>query len=172
MRDAGTHALADPACTVAGVGLSGVSLGAYIGLTLEDTMVSTWDLCFFWLVAIMGTLGVVLAYMLTPQASLLTLENIIAAAILCIACLTWWARPSCWKRYPGPTFIFGVVPFIQLGMAPVNGSLHTFFLLQVLAPRVSIYANLNNFFFAQFLLLCLFLGCLRLAKSERDRAKG
>jgi hypothetical protein len=141
-------------------------LGAYVGISIEGTLLSAWDFWLFVLLAILGCAGVVLAYLLTPQASILTVENAVAAATLIAACLIWWARPSCWKKCPGPTFLFGIVPFIQLAMAPVNGSLHNFFFLQVLAPNNGGYANLNNFFFAQFILLCLLLGCIRVAKSE------
>lgn len=141
-------------------------LGAYIGISIEGTLLSAWDFWLFVLLAILGCIGVVLTYLLTPQASILTVENAIAAATLIAACLVWWARPSCWKRCPGPTFIFGIVPVIQLSMALVNGSLHNFFFLQVIAPNNGGYANLNNFFFAQFILLCLLLGCIRITKSE------
>ena len=141
-------------------------LGAYIGLSIEGTLLSSWDVWLFLLVTVLSSAGVVLTYLLTPQASIITIENAVAAAVLIAACLTWWARPSCWKRCPGPTFIFGIVPVIQLFMALVNGSLHNFFFIQVLTPRTTIYTNINNFFFAQFILLCLLLGCIRLAKSE------
>jgi hypothetical protein len=141
-------------------------LGAYIGLSIEGTLLSVWDHWLFFLLPILGCIGVALTYLLTPQASIITSENAVAAATLIAACLVWWGRPSCWKRCSGPTFLFGIVPVIQLLMAPVNNSMHSFFLLQVLAPRISSNANLNNFFFAQFILLCMLLGCMRLAKSE------
>lgn len=141
-------------------------LGAYIGLSIEGTLLSVWDFWLFLLITVLGSVGVALTYLLTPQASILTSENAVAAASLIAACFVWWARPSCWKKCPGPTFIFGIVPVIQLLMALVNGSLHNFFFLQVLQPRISAYANINNFFFAQFILLCLLLGCMRLTKSE------
>lgn len=141
-------------------------LGAYIGLSIEGTLLSAWDYWLFLLLPILSGIGVSLTYLLTPQASIITSENAVAAATLIAACLIWWARPSCWKSCPGPTFIFGVVPVIQLCMAQVNNSLHNFFFLQVIAPRNGGYSNLNNFFFAEFILLCLLLGCMRLAKSE------
>ena len=113
-----------------------------------------------------AAVGVALVYFLTPQASILTTENAVAAAAMIACVLFWWARPSCWKVHRGPAFLFGVVPAILLALALANASLHSFFLLQVLAPRISTYANQSNFFFAQFVLFCLFLGCLRMAKSE------
>lgn len=141
-------------------------LGAYIGLSIEGTLLSPWDFWLFLLLPILMVIGVSLTYILTPQASIITTENAAAAATSIASCLVWWARPSCWKHRLGPTFIFGIVPFIQLSMALVNGSLHDFFFLQVIAPRNGGFNNLNNFFFAQFILLCLLLGCMRLAKSE------
>jgi hypothetical protein len=90
----------------------------------------------------------------------------VAAATVIAALLIWWARPSCWKQACGPTFLFGVVPLLQLLMAMLNNSAHNFFFLQALAPHISTNANLSNFFFGEFILLCLLLGCMRLAKSE------
>lgn len=141
-------------------------LGAYIGLSIEGTLLSAWDYWLFLLLPILGAIGVTLTYVLTPQASIITTENAVAATTVIAACLVWWARPSCWKRAPGPTFLFGVVPLLQLLMAMLNNSLHNFFFLQALAPHISTNANLSNFFFGEFILLCLFLGCMRLAKSE------
>lgn len=140
--------------------------GAYIGLSIEGTLLSTWDTWLFFLVPILSAVGVTLVYLLTPQASILTTENAVAAAAMIACVLFWWARPSCWKVRRGPTFIFGIVPAILLALALANASLHSFFLLQVLAPRISTYGNQSNFFFAQFVLFCLFLGCMRMAKSE------
>lgn len=157
---------ASPAQSYINVASCTALLGAYIGLSIEGTLRSAWDFWLFSLLPVLGCLGVALTYLLTPQASIITTENATATAMMIASCLVWWARPSCWKSCPGPTFLFGIVPFILLCMATVNGSLHYFFLLQVLAPRISTYANLNNFFFAQFILLCLLLGCMRLAKSE------
>lgn len=141
-------------------------LGAYIGLSIEGTLLSAWDSWLFFLLPILGSIGVALAYFLTPQASIITSENAVAAAALIASCLVWWARPSCWRTCPGPTFIFGIVPAIQLSMALVNNSMRNFFFLHVLTPSISIHTNINNFFFAQFILLCLLLGCMRLTKSE------
>lgn len=141
-------------------------LGAYIGLSIEDTPLSAWDTWLFCLVPVLAAGGVTLTYFLTPQASILTTENALATAALIASCLFWWLRPSCWKKQPGPTFIFGLVPALLLAMAPINASIHSFFLLQVIIPGISVYSNANNFFFAQVAQLCLLLGCMRLAKSE------
>lgn len=141
-------------------------LGAYIGLSIEGTLLTSWDTWLFFLLPVLGAIGVVLVYFLTPQASILTVYNAIAAATLIASCLFWWARPSCWKKQPGPTFIFGLAPAILLAMALLNASMHNFFLLQVTNPQSSPGANMNNFFFAQVILLCLLLGCMRITKSE------
>lgn len=141
-------------------------LGASIGLSAKGTLLSTWDTWLFLLIPILGAVGVALTYYLTPQASILTTENALATAALVASCLFWWLRPSCWKKQPGPTFLFGVVPVILLALAPINMSMHTFFLLQVTSSHVYVEGNANNFFFAQIAQLCLFLGCMRLIKSE------
>lgn len=141
-------------------------LGAYIGLSIEGTLLTAWDYWLFLLLPVLGSVGVTLTYLLTPQASTITTENAVAAATVMAAALIWWARPSCWQRAPGPTFLFGLVSVMQILMAMLNGSLHNFFFLQVLYPRTNTISSINNFFFAQFILLCLLLGCLRMAKSE------
>jgi hypothetical protein len=141
-------------------------LGAYIGLSIEGTLLTSWDTWLFFLVPILGAIGVTLTYFLTPQASILTVDNAIATAALIACCLFWWFRPSCWKKRPGPTFIFGLVPAILLAMALSNASMQSFFLLQVANPQAYPGANMNNFFFAQVILLCLLLGCMRIGKSE------
>lgn len=141
-------------------------LGAYIGLSIEDTLLSSWDTWLFFLTPVLGAIGVTLTYFLTPQASIITVENAVATATMIACCIFWWLRPSCWKTRLGPTFIFGLVPAILLAMALVNASLHNFFLLEVINPRTNPYINANNFFLAQVILLCLLLGCMRLTKSE------
>lgn len=156
----------DPVQSYINVATCTALLGAYIGLSIESPALNTWEVWLFLALPLLGCAGVALTYLLTPLASILTSENALATATLIAACLVWWARPSCWKRCPGPTFLFGLVPFIQLCMAPVNNSMHNFFFLQVLAPRIGTSANLNNFFFAQFILLSLLLGCMRTIKSE------
>lgn len=142
-------------------------LGAYIGLSIESAHLTRWDAWLFFLVPVLSAVGVALTYFLTPQASILTSENAIAAAALIACCLFWWLRPSCWKRGAGPTFLFGLVPAILLCAALLNTSMHDFFLLHVINGRSYPRGEMNNFFFAQASLLCLSLGCLRLWKSEK-----
>lgn len=141
-------------------------LGAYIGLSIEGTSLGAWDISLFWLALLVGGAALMVVYRLTAQSSPVTLENALAALALSAAGLFWWARPSCWKKQPGPTLLLGSVPFILLSLALVNASAHNFFLLDILIPHTVSYTEVSTFFFAQFVLLCLFLGCLRLIKSE------
>jgi hypothetical protein len=141
-------------------------LGAYVGLSVEGTMLSIWDTCLLFLSPVLGTVGVVLTYYLTPRASILTVYNSVATAALVACILCWWFRPSCWKKQPGPTFLFGLVPIILLWMGLVAGTFNSFFQLQILAPFTNPHTNANTCLFVQITLLWLFLGCLRTLKSE------
>jgi hypothetical protein len=142
-------------------------LGAYLGLSIEGPLLTRWDTWLFLLIPVLGACGTALTYLLTPQASILTTENTLATTALIACCLLWWARPSCWRKEAGPTFLFGLVPAIALIAAGSNASLHDFFLLHVTAIHISPRLETNNFFFAQVMLLCLLLGCTRLIKSEK-----
>ena len=148
-------------------------LGAYIGLSVEGTLLASWDMWLFLLIPFLGTVGVALTYFLTPQPNTMTIENAVATAALIACLLVWWLRPSCWRKQPGPTLIFGLIPAILLIAALSNSSMHSFFMLQVTAIRlyltmsqIDVAANANNCLFAQVVLLALFLGCLRMARSE------
>jgi hypothetical protein len=144
-------------------------LGAYTGLSIEGTLRTRWDSLLLYLSPLIGAIGVAITYFLTPQASILTVENAIAVAALIVSCALWWLRPSCWKTQPGPTFLFGMVPAIILAMAAYNTSMHNLFLLQTTYAReFGTVANSNNFFFAQLILLCLLLGCIRITKGEQQ----
>ncbi len=142
-------------------------LGAYLGLSIEGTLLTRWDAWLFLLVPVLSVCGVILTYILTPQASILTSENALAASALMACCLFWWLRPSCWRKWSGPTFLFGLVPVIMLVAAVSNTSMHDFFLLHVTNIHTNPRPETNNFFFAQVVLLCLLLGCMRLIKSEK-----
>src|SRR5579875_375868 len=141
-------------------------LGAYIGLSIEGTLLTAWDTCLFFLVPIVAAVDVTLNYFMTPQASILTVYNTLATNAIAACCLFWWLRPSCWKKHPGPTFIFGLVPVILLIAALIDTSMHDFFLLQALSPYSNPRVYTNNFFFAEVALLCVLLGCMRMAKGE------
>ena len=141
-------------------------LGAYIGLSIEGTLLTAWDTSLFFLVPIVAAVDVTLNYFMTPQASILTVYNTLATNAIAACCLFWWLRPSCWKKHPGPTFIFGLVPVILLIAALIDTSMHDFFLLQALSPYSNPRVYTNNFFFAEVALLCVLLGCMRMAKGE------
>ena len=143
-------------------------LGTTIGLSIEDAPLPRWDTWLFFLVPLIGAIAVTLTYFLTPQASIITVYNALATAAVVASCLFWWLRRSCWRRFFGPTFLFGLVPAILLIIAQFDGSMHDFFLLQITNIRSSPGSiTTNNLFFAQLCLLSLFLGCMRLRKSEK-----
>lgn len=139
-------------------------LGAYLGLSSQGTLRSRWDLWLFLLIPFLAAAYVGFMYLRTHN--LLLLEQNVTRAALVAALLIWWARLSCWKVQPGPTLLFGLVPMILLLGAYFNRSSKNLFLLQVSSFRLSASANSNNFFFAQVILLCLLLGCMRAIKSE------
>jgi len=161
----GVHALVNAAtCTAL--------LGSYICLSIDNAPISRLDAWFFGLAPIVACIAVTLIYFLTPtnERSLTTLENAIATIALVLSLLVWWIRPTSWKSQPGPTFLFGSVPFILLILAlsakEFNPS--NYFLAKVLmGPIPYLLTNESNFFFSQVALLCLFLGIMRVLQFER-----
>ena len=128
-------------------------LGTCICLSLDHTPLHRWDAWFFRLALVVGTCTVALAYFLTSveNHSLSTLERDIAITALVLCVLVWWARPSCWKTQPGPTFIFGMASAILLMLAIPNGA-----------------DTATNFFLSQVAFLCVLLGALRILQSQRQ----
>ncbi len=122
-------------------------LGAFVCLSLPPTFSARWDRRFFRIAPLLLLIGLAAAYLL-GQRTLAGLEGTLAGIALCLCIATWWLRPSCWRSQPLPTFLFGVVPFIQL-------------LFNV--P----HRNETNFFFTQVMLLALILGILRVLQKER-----
>lgn len=143
-------------------------LGGFLGLASDGMLLKRWDHLLLILILPGVILGVGGTYLLTSSANDLTIENAIAAGALISSCAIWWLRPSCWKTQPGSTFLLGVVPLILLLQAVSNGSMHNMFLLQVANPATKARLNPNNFFLAQVALLALFLGFLRVLKSEKS----
>lgn len=141
-------------------------MGTYIGLSSEGTFLSRWDFWLFLLIPTLSIAYIAFRYLRTPQADIVILEQTITRVALFAALLFWWLRPSCWKVQPGPTFLFGMVPVILLLGSYFNHSPRNIFMLQVASYRISASVNGNNFFFAQVVLLCLLLGCIRTIKSE------
>ena len=159
------HALINAATCIA-------LLGSYICLSIDKTPVHRLDAWLFRLAPPIVCIVVALLYFLTPanERSLTTLENAIASTALILSLLVWWIRPTLWKTQPGPTFLFGCVPFILLILAlsakvfnPSN-----YFLAKVLSqPIPYLSTNDTNFFFSQVALLFLFLGIMRVIQFER-----
>jgi hypothetical protein len=122
-------------------------LGAFVGLSLPPTSFERWDRWFFRLAPLLLLIAPAAAY-LFGQRTLAGLEGTLAGVALCLCIAIWWVRPSCWRSQPLPTFLFGIVPFMQL-------------LFNI--P----HRNETNFFFTQVMLLALILGLLRVLQKER-----
>ncbi len=159
------HALTNAATCIA-------LLGSYICLSIDKTRINRLDAWLFGLAPFIVCIVVTLIYFLTPsnERSLNSLENAIASTALVLSVLVWWIRPTLWKSQPGPTFLFGCVPFILLILAlsakEFNPS--NYFLVKVLSgPISSASTNEANFFFSQVALLFLCLGIMRVIQFER-----
>lgn len=131
-------------------------LGAYICFSINRTPLRRWDTLFFRFAPIIGGCIIILIFLLIPakNRSLSTLESTIAGVTLYLCLLVWWLRPSCWKTQPGPTFLFGIVPVIQL----------------ILAIPGAIPLD-TNLFFTQVMLLSTLLGILRMVQGEIRRTR-
>jgi hypothetical protein len=128
-------------------------LGTCICLSLDHTPLHRWDAWFFRLALVVGSCAVALAYFLTSveNRSLSVLERDIAITALVLCILVWWARPSCWKTQPGPTFILGISSAILL-----------------LLPFLNRADSSTNFFLSQVAFLCILLGALRILQAQRQ----
>lgn len=152
-------------------------LGSYICLSIDKTPFNRLEAWLFGLAPLIVSIAVALLYFLTPsnERSLTSLENAIASSALVLSLLVWWIRPSLWKTQPGPTFLFGCVPFILLIIALFarEFNLSNYFLAKVLSrPISSLPTNEPNFFFSQVALLFLFLGIIRVIQFERVSTTG
>ena len=150
-------------------------LGPYICLSIDKTLIHRLDSWLFGLAPPIVCIVVTLMYFLTPayERSLTTLENAIASTALILSLLVWWLRPSSWKSRPGPTFLFGCVPFILLLLARFIKQFNpsNFFVAKELIQPIPYFPNNDtNFFFSQVALLFLFLGIMRLIQGERVSA--
>jgi hypothetical protein len=77
------------------------------------------------------------------------MEAIIFSEIVYFDVLVWWARPSCWKKHPGPTFLFGLIPFLEIALT--------------ISPAIT---EEIKFFFMQVSLIVMLIGILRLLQCE------
>jgi hypothetical protein len=92
-------------------------VGSYVCLSIAYILFKRWDTWFFRLVPIATVIGIALAYHFAPpqlQHTLRGLENSTAEIALALSLCIWWLRPSCWKTQPGPTFLLGMIPLLQL----------------------------------------------------------
>jgi hypothetical protein len=130
---------------------SSALLACYICLSTAWTPFKRWDRIFFIIAPIIGTILVVILLIYTSekmQSSFLLKMNIITVELwFCTA--IWWLRPSCWRTQPGPAFLLGIVPIIQI----------------LLLQPLNTY-NEKIVFFSQVMLLSTLLGSLRILQSE------
>lgn len=137
-----THALATA---------SSAQLGSFICLSIARTPLRRWDRIFFFFAPLVGAIFAIVLFFLTPgeMRSLALLEAYIATGELWLCTAVWWVRLSCWRTQPGPAFLLGIAPIIQLTlMQPVNSN------------------SESVVFFSQVMLLSLLLGALRLLQCE------
>lgn len=144
----------DPNATIlihATVAASTALLGSFLCLSIARTPLQRWDHIFFWLAPIIGAIITIILFLITskPVHSFLLLEQYAATVELWTCTAIWWLRLSCWRRQPGPSFLLGIAPLIQLTlMQPVNSN----------SERVV--------FFSQVMLLSILLGTLRILRHE------
>jgi hypothetical protein len=130
---------------------SSALLACFICLSIARTPLQRWDRCFFVLAPIIGGTLVAVFFLYAPAKihSFLLLKEYIVTAELWICTAIWWLRVSCWRRQPGPAFLLGIAPVIQIMfMQPAN----TY--------------NETTVFFAQVMLLSLLLATLRILQCE------
>jgi hypothetical protein len=124
---------------------------AYICFSLAYAPMSRSDIWFFRLAPIV-TGAVFLAQLVLRFVFgriALGMEAIIFSEILYFDVLVWWARPSCWKKLPGPTLLFGLIPFLEIALT--------------ISPSVT---EEMKFFFTQVSLIVMLIGILRLLQCE------
>ena len=145
-------------------------LGCYICLSIDRLPAGRWDAWFLGLTPITGVILVALLYYLRPGRAFADLETSITIAALFLSVLVWWMRPLCWKHAPGLTLLFGAAPFFLLVIYlvyVVNNSFNLFPVHVTLNASASFFTRETVFYFSQVPLLCLLLGTMRLARSER-----
>jgi hypothetical protein len=128
-------------------------LGSYLCLSIAYTPFRRWDTWFFRIAPFIAAISVFILYRYASgqlQHTLRGLENSVAEVTLLLCFCIWWLRPSCWKFQPGPTFILGLIPLIQL----IFSLPHT-------------YTNGEPIFFTLVVLLMSALAAMRVLQYEQ-----
>ncbi len=128
-----------------------VFAGVYLCFSLAYLSESRWDVWFFRLVPIglIAVLGITLYVRLYTGTLLGNTEVVMSNEVQLFSLCVLWLRPACWKAQPGPTFLFGLFPFITVAI------------LLVATGTLS-----QRFFFTQVALLAMFLAILHLIRQE------
>lgn len=137
--------------THATVTASTALLGSFFCLSLTRTRLQQWDRTLFLLAPIIGSTIVIAYFLITPDSTgpFFILEKYITTIELWTCSAIWWLRFSCWTTQPGPTFLLGIAPIIQLTlMQPANINTE------------------STVFFSQVMLLSILLGTLRILQGE------
>lgn len=131
---------------------SGSLLGAYICLSIARTELRTWDIWFYRVSIIGGLVFVLIGIFISPLPYGLpaTIANSVGPYFVILSTLIWWGRPSCWRTYPGLTFLLGASTALT-------------FLLSL--PNVA--SGAVHLFLLQVSYLCMILGLIRLIQSEK-----
>ena len=130
---------------------SSALLACFICISIAYAPLRRWDRDFFFLAPILGGILVAVLFLHVPanMRSSLVLERYIATVEVWFCTAIWWLRLSCWRTQPGPTFLLGIAPIIQITlMQPIN-----------------IYSE-STVFFSQVMLLSILLGTLRILQCE------
>lgn len=144
--------------------------GCYVCLTVDRLPTRRWDAWLLGLTPIIGLILVAPLYFLKSDRSMAGLENSLSVVALILSIAICWLRPTCWRNAPGPTFLFGLVPFLLLIIDIVyiiNNSFALFPAYVTLNASASFASRETVFFFSQVPLLFLLLGVMRLIKSEK-----
>jgi len=130
---------------------SSALLACFICISIAYAPLQRWDRDFFFLAPILGGILVAALFFHAPAKmhTSLVLEEYIATVELWFCTAIWWLRFSCWRTQPGPAFLLGIAPLIQITlMQPVNSY------------------NETTVFFSQVMLLSILLGTLRILQCE------
>ena len=126
-------------------------LGTFICLSLAYTPFRLWDTWFFRLLPFFTIiiLGAIYLHNVKDTDVFQRVENASIVLLLYLGSMVWWLRPSCWRKQPGPAFLFGGAPLIMLFL---------------IIPDVA--GSEQIFFFEQIFLLCILLGAMRILQGE------